>query len=159
MTDDGECYNYYTADVTLTDVNGNTASFDLYDLNGPTTALYGDQTYQLVAVWEDVSFDANFKDVGIGTHYDASNGATQLTGLTFEWQGLGEKVGSDEVDMLTGSNGSNTFQAYGGDDVLNGAGGGDTYQFMELLVMTRCLTLEILEQIFYRLEPALKMYG
>ena len=30
------------------------------------------------AVWEDVSFDANFKDVGIGTHYDASNGATQL---------------------------------------------------------------------------------
>ena len=115
--------------MTLTDVDGNTASFDLYDLNGPTTALYGDQTYQLVAVWEDVSFDANFKDVGIGTHYDASNGATQLTGLTFEWQGLGEKVGSDEVDMLTGSNGSNTFQAYGGDDVLNGAGGGDTYQF------------------------------
>ena len=36
--------------------------------------------------------------------------------------------------MLTGSNGSNTFQAYGVDDVLNGAGGGDTYQFT---VMTR----------------------
>ena len=43
----------------------------LDDLNGPTTALYGDQTYQLAAVWEDVNFDANFKDVGIGTHYDA----------------------------------------------------------------------------------------
>ena len=101
--------------------------FDLYNLNGPTTALYGDQTYQLVAVWEDVSMDANFKDVGVGSHYDAMN--ETVTGLRFEWQGLGEKVGTSAVDMLTGSNGSNTFQAYGGDDVLNGAGGGDTYQF------------------------------
>ena len=117
----------YEADITLYDNYGYSVEFDLYNLNGPTTALYGDQTYQLVAVWEDVSMDANFKDVGVGSHYDAMN--ETVTGLRFEWQGLGEKVGTSAVDMLTGSNGSNTFQAYGGDDVLNGAGGGDTYQF------------------------------
>ena len=62
-------------------------SLDLYNLT-TTTALYGDQTYQLVAVWEDVSMDANFKDVGVGSHYDAMN--ETVTGLRFEWQGLGE---------------------------------------------------------------------
>ena len=71
--------------------------------------------------------DANFKDVGLGSHYDAMN---KVTELRFEWQGLGEKGRNKCVDMLTGSNGSNVFAAFGGDDVLNGSGGGDSYQFM-----------------------------
>ena len=36
----------------------------------------------------------------------------------FEWQAIGEKVGSEGDDALTGSNGSNVFAALGGDDVL-----------------------------------------
>ena len=103
-------------------------AFTLDDLNGPTTALYGDQTYELAAVWEDVAFSNVGLDEGVGNTWSDTS-KSSVTELRFEWQGLGEKVGSDEVDMLTGSNGSNTFQAYGGDDVLNGAGGGDTYQF------------------------------
>ena len=50
--------------------------------------------------------------------------------LRFEWQAIGEKVGSEGDDALTESNGSNVFAAFGGDDVLNGSGGGDSCQFM-----------------------------
>ena len=47
-------YNVY-------DNYGNSVEFNLYNLNGPTTALYGDQTYQLVAVWDEVDFVGEFK--------------------------------------------------------------------------------------------------
>ena len=80
-------------------------------------------------MWDEVDFVGEFKGVGLANGFDYSEQMSKVTELTFEWQGLGEKVGTSAVDMLTGSNGSNTFQAYGGDDVLNGAGGGDTYQF------------------------------
>ena len=120
----------YQADITLYDNYGDSAEFDLSDLNGPTTALYGDQTYQLVAVWDEVDFVGEFKGVGLGNGFDYSEQMSKVTELTFEWQGLGEKVGTSAVDMLTGSNGSNVFAAFGGDDVLNGSGGGDSYQFM-----------------------------
>ena len=98
-------------------------------LNGPTTALYGIQTYQLVAVWDEVDFVGEFKGLGLANGFDYSEQMSTVTELTFEWQGLGEKVGTSAVDMLTGSNGSNVFAAFGGDDVLNGSGG-DSYQFM-----------------------------
>ena len=45
---------YYTADVSITDVNGDTSTFTLGELNLPTTALYGEQNYELAYTWETV---------------------------------------------------------------------------------------------------------
>ena len=81
-------------------------------------------------MWDEVDFVGEFKGVGLANGFDYSEQMSTVTELTFEWQGLGEKVGTSAVDMLTGSNGSNVFAAFGGDDVLNGSGGGDSYQFM-----------------------------
>ena len=123
---------YYTADISLTDVNGDISTFTLGELNLPTTALYGDQDYELAYTWETVAIQTgtfgNF--IGVSTNTEDVWMDKDVDVLRFEWQAVGEKVGSEGADALTGSNGSNVFAAFGGDDVLNGSGGGDSYQFM-----------------------------
>ena len=99
--------------------------------------MYGDQNYELAYSWETVGVQAAFTGsyVGISSGEEHIWMDHNIDILRFEWQAVGEKVGSEGDDALTGSNGSNVFAAFG-DDVLNGSGGGDSYQFMENFAMT-----------------------
>ena len=95
---------YYTADVSLTDVNGDTTTFTLGELNLPTTALYGEQNYELAYTWETVGIQTgslgNF--IGVSTNTEDVWMDKNVDVLRFEWQAIGEKVGSEGADALLG---------------------------------------------------------
>jgi len=112
----------YAAQITLeSDRFGETATFYLTNLNAPTNSLVGDNTYTLTAIWEtDVQGSFSLAGQTSGGSYDR---------LSFEWQMVGENIGSAADDMMTGSNNNDTFLGNEGNDVLFGAGGDDVYQF------------------------------
>jgi len=128
--------NEYSATVTLAHATDATKTVDfvLEELNLPTLALSGDQFYNLVGTWETVKMEAGMLHDGFNGIHDAAAAesiwmAKDIDILRFEWQAVGEKVGTAGTDNLVGTNGSNVFQAYGGNDVLNGSGGADSYHF------------------------------
>jgi len=112
----------YAAQITLEgDRGGESATFYLTNLNAPTSSLVGENTYTLAAIWEtDVQGSFSLAGQSSGGSYDR---------LSFEWQMVGENIGSSGSDMMTGTNNNDTFQGNEGNDVLFGAGGQDVYQF------------------------------